>query len=170
MEKDVTTKRSHRLEAVIDGILALIRAVPREALQRRPWEDEWTAMELLGHVAEIVPYWARQAREVSERAKDGELFGRSTVNPEEDPVRLAAIAGHGGDQLAVIEALVQTGLTQAIADLRAIHHDSWERNGRQANGQVTTVAQIVDQRLIAHLQGHAEQLARILHQPEGVGG
>ncbi len=165
MEKDVTTERSQRVEALVDGILAHVRAVPPEALQRRTQEGEWTAMELLAHVAEILPYWARQARDVSERAGDGELFGRSTVNPEEDPGRLAAITGHGGDQLTTIESLLQTGLTQAIADLRAIHHERWDRNGTQANGQVTTVAQIVEQRLIGHLQSHAEQLARILQQP-----
>lgn len=164
MEKDGTTERSQRIEALIDGILAQVRTVPAEVLQRRSQEGEWMAMELLAHVAELLPYWARQAREVSERAGDGELFGRSTVNPEEDPDRLAAITGHGGDQLTTIEALLQAGLTLALADLRAIHHDRWGRNGRQANGQITTVAQIVDQRLIAHLQSHAEQLARILQQ------
>lgn len=164
MEKDVTTERRHRLVMILDGIFVQVRTVPPEALQRRPQEGEWTAMELLAHVAEIVPYWARQAREVSERAADGELFGRSTADPDDDPGRLAAITGHRGDPLTTIEALLRTGLTQAIVDLRAIQHDRWGRNGKQANGQVTTVAQIVDQRLIGHLQSHAEQLARILQQ------
>jgi len=166
MEKDATTERRHRLVMVLDGILVQVRTVPPDALQRRSQEGEWTAMELLAHVAEILPYWAHQARELSERSQDGELFGRSTVNPDDDPGRLAAIEGHKGDQLAAIETLIRTGLTQAVADVRAIQDSKWGRNGTQANGQVTTVAQIVDQRLIGHLQSHAEQLARILQQAQ----
>ena len=45
MEKDVTTERSQRIAALVDRILAQVRTVPPEVLQRRPQEGEWTAMQ-----------------------------------------------------------------------------------------------------------------------------
>lgn len=45
---------------------------------------------------------------------------------------------------------------------RAIHPNGWAQTGRNAQGRESTVLQIVDDRIITHLEEHARQIDSIL--------
>lgn len=157
-----TTERVARLETLVEELLARAHSTASDALNFSPAPGEWSPMQVLAHTAEITPFWAHQARVVSERDEAEKPFGRSTFNPEDDPDRLLGVEQNGFSSLATIEGLLRDGLTQAVIDLRAIRPDRWEQTGRHANGQMRTVASIVDQLLIAHLEEHTRQLDYIL--------
>lgn len=154
-------ERARKVNALVEGLLRAAGTAPHEALYSGP-EGEWTAMQVLAHAAELVPFWAGQARKVAEQDRDGEPFGRSTADVERDPDRLAAIERYGRAPLSSVEPSVRDGLALAREDLQAIPDDRWERTGRHATGQERSVASIVDQLLIGHLESHVRQLNALL--------
>ena len=82
--------RIARLEAVVPSIIQRAEALNHTELYWQASEDDWSVMKLLAHVAEILPYWARQAKSVSLRAVNDQPYGRTA----EDPDRIAAVEMH----------------------------------------------------------------------------
>src|SRR5207248_3390848 len=78
------------LNQLIDGQLA---ALDPDKLYKTPVENEWSIMQNLAHIAEIMPYWANEIEKLV--AKPAQNFGR-TMQHE---VRLQAIREHGSDRL-----------------------------------------------------------------------
>lgn len=114
---------------------------------------EWSATEILAHVAEFMPYWAEQAAQVAARGRDGEPFGRT----HDDPARIAAVDAHAHDPLDESEARAVEATRTAIATLRRIPADGWARTAVHARRGEMTVAQIVEQFIVHHLDEHSSQ-------------
>ena len=156
-------ERAARLEAAVQGLLRRIDGVSGDALYQEPGEGEWSVMKVLAHVAEVLPYWARQAREVAAREQDDRPFGRTA----DDPDRVAAVEQHAHDPLDAVMPRLRTGLAEATATLRAIPREGWARTAHHARRGEMTVEQIVDQLLIAHVEEHAEQVQTVLDSLKG---
>ncbi|MDQ3810400.1 MAG: DinB family protein [Chloroflexota bacterium] len=124
----------------------------------RPAAEEWSAAEILAHLAEMLPYWAEQARAVAARGQDGEPFGRT----QDDPDRIAAVRQHARDDLRELAAGVRASLDRAAAVLGAIPEPGWQRTGRHARRGEMSVTQIVEQFLVEHAEEHGQQLAAVL--------
>lgn len=118
--------------------------------------ERWHRGNVLGHVAEMVPFWAGQAaaaaRGVSEVGRDEagaaqrrEGIERGTVLPEAE---LRAEIGRGLDELDVTLSRL-TG-----EDLkRPVTYRSATAGLRQ-----TTLGEFIDDLLVGHLEGHLDQL------------
>src|SRR5258708_7740446 len=57
---------------LLDGTLGKLSA---EKLYREPAENEWTIMENLAHITEMLPYWAGEVAKLV--AQPGQKFGRT---------------------------------------------------------------------------------------------
>ena len=147
-------ERARRLEAAAEPIIRRAEGLSEEVLYRVPAEGDWSAMMVLAHVAEILPYWARQAKEVAARERDNEPYGRT----HDDPDRIAAVEQHARDRLADVLPRLRAGLAEATAILRAIPPERWTRTGRHARRGEMSVARIVDEFLLEHLEEHRRQL------------
>ena len=146
--------RAERLLAAAGRIRASAQVVPDDALTDPDPDsgERWDRGQVLAHVAEMLPYWARQAELVASGAQVA--FGRVKSDQEriavierdrrEDPARLLARVDEG---VAVVLALLERLDDQALAAVG--HH--------QTLGDMT-VAEIVDRFLVAHLEEHADQL------------
>jgi hypothetical protein len=110
-------------------------------------------MSILAHVVELMPYWAKQALEVSRRSADSQPFGRT----HDDPDRIGAVQQHGRDSLDSMLPRVQTACAEAVDLLRQIPQDRWTRTARHANRGDMSVEQIVDQFLVNHVEEHLTQ-------------
>src|SRR5207248_11722394 len=82
------------LNQLIDGQLA---ALDPDKLYKTPVENEWSIMQNLAHIAEIMPYWANEIEKLV--AKPGQNFGRTMQHEG----RLRAVNEHGRDDLAQIK-------------------------------------------------------------------
>lgn len=164
MSEDVG--RIGRIETLVNELLLQVRIGSLGALRQAPAEGEWSAIQILAHAAEFVPFWARQARWLSQREQENIPFGRSTFDPEQDPERLGAIERYGSYSRSGVVELLQKGLAQAVEDLRAIRPERWTHTGQHMNGQVRTVAQVVDELLIEHLEAHVQQIEQTLSREE----
>src|SRR5437867_4465155 len=85
---------------LIDGPLA---ALEPGQLYQQPFDDEWTIMENLAHIAEFLPYWVDEVNKVI--ATPDYRFGRTA----EDVGRLAAVRDHGHDALKKLRANLEKG-------------------------------------------------------------
>ena len=149
-------ERIERLERSVQHLLAEIERLPADVLYQAPQPGEWPVVSTLAHVAEILPYWSRQAELVatSPEAK----FGRT----HEDPDRIAAVEQHGRDTLESVASRIRAGLQECLATLRRIPANAWSTVGHSPSRGEMTVEDIVERFLCHHVEEHAAQVRATL--------
>src|SRR3712207_6766717 len=105
--------RARRLEEGVREILRRVEGVDQAALYQAPGQDDWSAMKILAHLAEMLPYWARQASEVAARERDNEPYGRT----HDDPERIGAVERHANDTLETTLQRLRDGLAEAATTI-----------------------------------------------------
>jgi hypothetical protein len=80
--------QTRRLESVYEGVAGLLSR-PDIAQRARvaPSEEEWSVVQILGHMVEIVPYWHGLYHKIIAAAGEPPEFGQ----PLDAPERLAAV-------------------------------------------------------------------------------
>jgi hypothetical protein len=146
---------SGRLERAGEALAADLRR-PETAwrLRTAPGETEWSALETLGHVVEMIPYWLAHCRDIIAATGEPPHFGRTL----EDPERLAAVAsadGVGVDRLLeMLESEVQTA-GQAIRSLSAA---ALEKKGIHLRRGEMSVADVLEVFVVSHAEDHLAQV------------
>lgn len=146
------------LLATNDDVIRALENAGIEALRRKRAPDEWSAGEIVGHMIELEPYWARAAASLA--GQPGATIGRSS----DSPIRLAGPAS--GDGLTPSDAVNRlTAAGNEAADiLRGLSAMSAPIVGQQQDGSSVTVATIVDEFLLAHAREHADAVLAALDQ------
>src|SRR5258706_3203967 len=91
------------LSELIDGPLAQLDPAQ---LYKAPTENEWSIMQNLAHIVEIMPYWASEIEKLV--AHPGQNFGRT----QQHEGRLKAIDEHGGGKLERIKTMFPRGYSR----------------------------------------------------------
>ena len=154
------TDRISRIETAVQELVDTAQALPDQVLYAEPEPSEWPVMSILAHVVELMPYWAKQALEVSRRSADSQPFGRT----HDDPDRIGAVQQHGRDSLDGMLPRVRAACTEAVDLLRQIPPDGWARTARHANRGDMSVEQIVEQFLVSHVEDHLSQAREAIRQ------
>jgi hypothetical protein len=147
-----------RLRQAAGRVRANLSAWPTGALtEPDPGTGErWDAGQVLAHVAEMLPYWVKEADKVV-AGPDGVAFGRV----KSDPARVAAIERDRRDDPLRLLARIDQGVAAALALLDRLDAEALGRAGSHQTLGRMTVAQLVDDFLVGHLEEHADQLARL---------
>src|SRR6266571_1312522 len=119
-----------------DELIGSLDWLSADAWARKPTEGEWSAAEIVGHVIELEPHWARMAAEIV--ATPGTEIAREL----EDPERLSGPGS--GPTLNPKEArmrLAQAG-EQAAEILRKIPDSAWTAKGK-SRGEDVTVGELI---------------------------
>jgi hypothetical protein len=147
-------ERASRLQAAAGRIRASAVLLPDDALTDPDPEsgERWDRGQVLAHVAEMLPYWARQAELVAagRQAEFGRVKG--------DPDRLAAIERDRREDPRRLLGRVDEGLATVLALLERLDAPALARTARHQTLGEMTVAEIVDRFMVAHLEEHADQL------------
>lgn len=154
-------QRARRIESLVEQLLERVGGDPAEQWYAAPTADDWTVMQSLAHVAELLPYWTRQAQDVAARSEHDQPFGRT----HDDPARIAAVEAHAHDRPEHVTPRIRAALVETAVALRAIPAPGWARTGRHARRGEMSVEQIVDQFLIEHMEEHLAQVDTILRSP-----
>lgn len=149
-----------RLDAVEQRLADLAAGPPPAALTDPDPQtgERWEALQVWGHLAELVPFWREQARRIAAaRSADPVPFGRQPG----DPSRRQGIERYRGAAPDAPWASLRAdlaGLRQLIAGLGP---EEWRARGHHPTRGVLTLEQIVESFLIAHLEEHAADLERL---------
>ncbi len=140
-------ERLHRIPATGPGELG----APDPATGER-----WNRGNVLGHVAEMVPFWTDQARAVLAGAK---AMGRDEPGAAR---RQEGIARGTLLSEADLRAEIERGLDELATLLRGVAVDDLERpvvyRPRRGPEEPMTLAGAIDTLLVHHLEEHLDQL------------
>jgi hypothetical protein len=141
---------------------ARLRALPQQGAGSPGPPDEttgerWDRGNVLGHMAEMLPFWCEQFRHL--RA-GGREFGRG----EEGYAQRRQGIERGQSPEPVLRAEVDAGIGDLLKLLHELEGEDLNRPVvyRRRDGQEeATLAAMVDQLLVRHLEEHVEQLAAL---------
>lgn len=153
-----------RLDAVEAGLAAASAADPPPGLtEPDPDGDErWEAGQVWAHMAEFVPYWTAQVEHVIGQAATVPVpFGRV----HSDPDRIAAIERDRRTDPLQLMARVSESVEQVRVFLAELEMRDERAVGlHQVRGPMT-VAEMLENFVVAHLEEHAEQLEALAAAP-----
>jgi len=145
---------ARRIEQAVAGLIDSVRQFDEAALRQAPDEDEWSATQIMAHIAAVLPFWAYRARGVAASNQDGIDFSRTPAEWEQRRVAVDELVSVPFEELI---ARLEGNAAEAAALLRTIPDRRWSRTGRHwAEGELT-VAGIVETLTLGHIEEHAEQ-------------
>jgi len=115
--------------------------------------ERWDRGQFLAHVAEMLPYWAEQAELVA-ASGNGIPFGRVKSDPE----RIAAIERDRQDDPEALLDRIDQGVGQVLVLLDTYSPADLAQTGTHQTRGEMSVARIIDEFVIDHLEEHAEQI------------
>ena len=142
---------AERLEAMVDDLATRLAELPESALTHRAGPEDWTAAEVIGHMTEMMPYWARVAAAVA--AEPGRTFGREP----DDPDRVGAVRAVNGVPRAELLARLRSAAHEAANAIKLHDADAWAAEGVHPRYGRMTVGALIDALLVEHAAGHVRQ-------------
>lgn len=150
--EEALTRAQARLTALLEGVER------EELLYIPPGPGEWSAAEVLAHIAEMEPFWMRKCLAMRERPDV--VLQRAT--PEEQRARLAAVETYGKAPLAHLRARLEEAHRAALGMLRELGEADLDRTGHRPPDLTLTVEEAVRRFVIQHLEEHTRQVAEAL--------
>ena len=150
--------QARRLESASEQLTTLLNqpGVARR-LRTAPGENEWSAMQVLGHVVEMIPYWMSHCCALI-TAAEPPRFGRTSDAPD----RLAGVergaAAEPGELLRSLHKEVQA----AARSIRQMTAAERGKKGIHIKRGEITVSDIVEVMIVAHAEEHVAQVQAAL--------
>jgi DinB superfamily len=147
--------QAKRLERVYEEVAKLL-GEPRVASRLRtpPGASEWSAMQALGHMTEMIPYWLTHCRTLIAATGAPPTFGRTAGSPE----RLAGVArGASADPDALLRQLHESVRTAASV-IRQLSAAERAKRGISTERGDMTVAQVIESFIVDHAEEHLVQV------------
>ena len=151
--------QAQRLERVYEQVASLL-GQPEVAARLRtsPGENEWSAMQTLGHVTEMIPYWLSHCRTLVAATGAPPEFGRTPGSPE----RLAGVAhGATSEPRALLDQL-RREVRAAASAIRGLSAAERSKRGRNRERGEMTVADVIESFVVRHAEDHLGQVTAAL--------
>lgn len=142
---------AERLTALVDQLATELTALPEASFTERRAADQWSAAEVVGHLTELIPFWAHRAVVIARQP--GGSWGRSL----DDPDRVGAVAAAGDVPRGEALTRLRAAAHEAAALLSSIDDAGWHATGIHSERGDTPVAELVKTGLIAHVESHVRQ-------------
>ena len=120
-----------------------------------PTGERWEWGQVWAHTAEFIPYWLDQVASIVAAPGEGPApFGRT----KSDQGRLAAIERDRGAPVSELWSRIDGQIEDLRSTIEDLLEADWERSAAHPTLGTMTVAEIVDEFLVGHLEQHADQL------------
>ena len=157
-EANFSETLARRLESVYAQLMTLLqRPDVARRLRTAPGLDEWSALQVLGHMAEMIPYWLGHCRTLI-AAHEPPHFGRTLDAPE----RLAAVEPDTLKQPEALVSLLEAEIKAAARTLRQLTPAERRKTGIHVKRGEMTVDEILEQLIVAHAEDHLVQVRTAL--------
>jgi hypothetical protein len=146
-----------RLDAVERRLEAHARSEPPTGLTDPdpPTGEQWDAGQVWSHLAEILYYWNREAKQLAAtRSTEPVPFGRVKSNPG----RIAAVEEHRHDAPPTNMDRLRPAIVELRQFLQTGGPEIWELRGLHEARGVMSMERIMDEFMVGHLEEHADQL------------
>ena len=153
--------QARRLERVYEQVASLL-GQPEVAVRLRtpPGESEWSAMQTLGHVTEMIPYWLSHCRTLITATGAPPEFGRTPGSPE----RLAGVAhGAASEPQALLDQL-RREVRAAAGAIRGLSAAERAKRGRNRERGEMSVADVIESFIVRHAEDHLAQAEAALRR------
>jgi uncharacterized damage-inducible protein DinB len=166
-EADVTTRaaenrgepQARRLEQVYEEVARLLRdPVVATRLRAAPGQDAWSAMQTLGHVTEMIPYWLNHCRVLIAATGAPPRFGRTPGSPE----RLAGVAHGATADPGALLARLEEEVRSAAGTIRKLSEAERDKRGISGERGEITVAEVIESFIVGHAEEHLAQVKAAL--------
>lgn len=151
--------QARRLEGVAGQVTTMIRR-PEAAVRidAASLGDDWSPMEILGHLVEMIPYWLSHCKTIIAATGNPPNFGRTLDAPE----RIAGVAmGARGNAEEVLQAF-DDEVKAAAATIRHMSPEERAKTGVHNRDGLMTVAQIIERFIVSHAEDHCTQMRAAL--------
>ena len=148
-----------RLERVYDELSAVLRD-PDVARRRRaaPGEGEWSALQIIGHMTEMIPYWLHHCQRLIAAGGAPPSFGRTPDSPE----RLAGVEQATTREPEEALRLLHREVQAAAEMIRSLSPADLGRKGAHIVRGEMTVGDVVSHFVVAHAEEHLAQVRAAL--------
>jgi uncharacterized damage-inducible protein DinB len=127
-------------------------------LRTPPGENECSAMQTLGHMTEMIPYWLNHCRTLIAVMATAPKFGRTPGSPE----RLAGVAhGASADPDGLLRQLHEE-IREAASVIRQLSAAERVKRGISTERGEMTVAQVIELFIVGHAEEHLAQVQALL--------
>jgi hypothetical protein len=113
--------------------------------------EAWDRLNVLGHLAEVLPFWTAQLR----GALRGEKFGRDEAGRQR---RREGIDAGAKRTEAALRLQIDRGCGRLLGLLERLEDADLGRPLETVRGERQTVREAMEQVLVGHLEEHVEQL------------
>jgi hypothetical protein len=151
--------QAQRLGSVYEQLAVLLRQPDVVQRLRKPAsEAEWSAMQILGHMIEMIPYWLTHCRVLIATSGEPPQFGRSLDAPE----RLEGVErGAVGDSNEMMQLLWEE-MRAAMSAIRSMSPAERNKKGVHVRRGEMTVADIIEVFIVSHVEDHLAQVQATL--------
>jgi uncharacterized damage-inducible protein DinB len=156
---DLKNAQALRLERVATQLNALL-SQPQVAnhVQTHPGDGEWSVMQVLGHLAEMIPYWLDHCHRLVAASGEPLQFGRNLEATE----RLVGVERGATGDLVEMLSLVDHEIQVAVQTIREMSPADRARQGIHSRYGAINVAQVIERFIVAHAEEHLAQVQAIL--------
>ena len=163
MAADISTAPSEaqarRLERVYEQMSTLLHQPDVvQRLRTAPGDHEWSALQVIGHMVEMIPYWLHHCHSLIAATLEPPQFGRTLDAPE----RLAGVeAASTSDAIELLSQLQQV-VEAAAKDIRHMTEAERRKTGIHVRQGTMTVADVIEQLIVGHAEAHVVQVQETL--------
>ncbi|WIG34622.1 DinB family protein [Bacillus toyonensis] len=158
MTKNVQIYAVESIYDSINKIKTIVKSLPEEIIRWKPSKDEWSVMQIITHVAEAIPYWAKEISNI--KLSNENLWGRGLT----DEVRLQVVSEENINRKTVEEVIEQLSsipitienVLHTLTD-EELHIQAPSRNPRFENKPINF---IVNHLIVEHTEKHCKQIER----------
>lgn len=152
---DSSEAQAQRLERVSEQLSTLLRQPDvAQRLRTAPGEHEWSAVQVIGHIVEMIPYWLHHCRRLIAASAEPPQFGRTRDAPE----RLAGVEAVATRDAEELLGLVQHIVEAAAKDIRHMSDVERGKIGIHVGHGEMTVADVIEQLIVGHAEAHVAQV------------
>ncbi len=151
--------QAQRLEQVLQRLeVEFQKPLAAQRFHHRAGESEWSAMQILGHMIEMIPYWLHDCQEIIATTDHQVKFGRG----EDAPERLEGVESVADKNPEDVLPLLRQEIASATKIIRAMTPAEREKKGVHIRRGELTVADIIENVVVAHAEAHLGQIEKAL--------
>ena len=151
--------QARRLERVYEDVARLLQDPGvGSRLGTAPGKDAWSAMQILGHMTEMIPYWLSHCRVLIAATGSPPRFGRTAGSPE----RLAGVAYGATAGPDTLLGRLDEEVRAAAGTIRKLSEAERSKRGLSPERGEVTVAEVIESFIVGHAEEHLAQVQATL--------